>query len=760
MNLESWKSVFRLKMQHTGCYDYLLDDKTKRKSKPSKSDCPSKYRKWKRDNKWICIALQTCLIGHYEGFALIKNERNGVVAWDILMNRYDRRVFNEGSSRAGDLQFLLDLTLESTKNGAFNKFISKFERAAEFVKIEDQPLPDAFKYDVLTRAIKDKAYETFITTAKTRSPAYKYHEFVYALQLHASEIEGKSRLPSEPRDPRSISYVTKINGYDCNDYGMLSNTVWRKMTAAQKDAYFKTKDKLKSEGKIKQSNRNFKSQDNTDSNSTFKKPFKSQKQRDTFKAKISKLKKQSNANQDINDSSVPTSTSNASSSSNYDLSQVSESNLAMINKLITQNGGRKINNVRTILYHNVQAISTENDDEFLVTVDGGADTCLDGKGHLFLEYTERVATVVGFDQKLTQKNLHIGTSVTVVSLPSGDDILLLKNESIDHTTQANSMLSVNQVRAFGIDIDDCPSIFTVAGRKGRQSMIVGTNDDESAVELPFQFTNNLICYAIREPTMQELETLPIFILTSDAPWNPSLQPNHPSNHQITCAKLEGRQIINHSAQQTVINRLSQSNKSLHCRYTNTMSPTTWHSIMNLVQSPSSSHLSSIQPKPVQIQSMPSSINAVNYAWDHDDDDDDLSQVIATCQLARKKPVSIDPKKLLRNMFIKNEMVATKTIEATTQLGKHIVRLPQRAHLKSRYPQLNCRRLNEKYSTDTWFSSVTALGGETCVQLYYGVQSKFTECFGMSTESEGPKTLVRFIKERGAMSCLKNDNSKM
>ena len=31
---------------------------------------------------------------------------------------------------------------------------------------------------------------------------------------------------------------------------------------------------------------------------------------------------------------------------------------------------------------------------------------------------------------------------------------------------------------------------------------------------------------------------------------------------------------------------------------------------------------------------------------------------------------------------------------------------------------------------------------------------------MSTESEGPQTLLRFIRFRGAMSCLRNDNSKM
>ena len=31
---------------------------------------------------------------------------------------------------------------------------------------------------------------------------------------------------------------------------------------------------------------------------------------------------------------------------------------------------------------------------------------------------------------------------------------------------------------------------------------------------------------------------------------------------------------------------------------------------------------------------------------------------------------------------------------------------------------------------------------------------------MSTENEGPTTLLKFIKEHGAMACLRNDNSKM
>ena len=48
--------------------------------------------------------------------------------------------------------------------------------------------------------------------------------------------------------------------------------------------------------------------------------------------------------------------------------------------------------------------TSTNDGIYSVTVDGGADTCLDGKGHIFLEYTPRVANVVGFDDDVTKTN--------------------------------------------------------------------------------------------------------------------------------------------------------------------------------------------------------------------------------------------------------------------------------------------------------------------------------------------------------------------
>ena len=122
--------------------------------------------------------------------------------------------------------------------------------------------------------------------------------------------------------------------------------------------------------------------------------------------------------------------------------------------------------------------------------------------------------------------------------------------------------------------------------------------------------------------------------------------------------------------------------------------------------------------------------------------------------------TLDPKYLIRNMMLPSDLVAEKTLAATTQLGKHMTRYPQRAHLKSRYPQLNCRRQFDTISTDTVFASIPALEGETCFQLYHALKSLFTEVYGMSSESEGSTTLLMYIKERGAPSTLHNDNSKM
>ena len=106
-------------------------------------------------------------------------------------------------------------------------------------------------------------------------------------------------------------------------------------------------------------------------------------------------------------------------------------------------------------------------------------------------------------------------------------------------------------------------------------------------------------------------------------------------------------------------------------------------------------------------------------------------------------------------------VEQKTFGVTTQFDMgSFERLPLRQHFKSRFPQLNVPRLSETFATDTLFASVDGIGGITCAQIFTGTRSKFTQIFGLKTESEGPEALEDFIRNFGAPYALRSDNAKM
>ena len=105
-------------------------------------------------------------------------------------------------------------------------------------------------------------------------------------------------------------------------------------------------------------------------------------------------------------------------------------------------------------------------------------------------------------------------------------------------------------------------------------------------------------------------------------------------------------------------------------------------------------------------------------------------------------------------------VIENTIQATTQLAHNYLRLPMRRHFKSYFLQLNVNRLREKYATDTWFSTIPSLGGNTVVQFFVDTTSNFMKAYGMKEEAKGVGALEDFICKTDAPYHITNDNSKM
>jgi hypothetical protein len=100
-----------------------------------------------------------------------------------------------------------------------------------------------------------------------------------------------------------------------------------------------------------------------------------------------------------------------------------------------------------------------------------------------------------------------------------------------------------------------------------------------------------------------------------------------------------------------------------------------------------------------------------------------------------------------------------TLLNTTQLAKNVIRLPMRQHFKTRYYDLNVRRLQEVYATDTLFSSEKSIEGYNCAQLYAGKSSRLLALYGMRSENQMPETLEDFVREVGAPKGLLSDNAK-
>ena len=59
------------------------------------------------------------------------------------------------------------------------------------------------------------------------------------------------------------------------------------------------------------------------------------------------------------------------------------------------------------------------------------------------------------------------------------------------------------------------------------------------------------------------------------------------------------------------------------------------------------------------------------------------------------------------------------------------------HWKPQFLFLNVHRLHKPVATDTFFANCRAIGGYTCAQVFYGVQSEMINIYPMHSESDGP-----------------------
>jgi hypothetical protein len=143
-------------------------------------------------------------------------------------------------------------------------------------------------------------------------------------------------------------------------------------------------------------------------------------------------------------------------------------------------------------------------------LDGGADTCVLGKGWEILSiHSSRRANVVGFDHETAiKRNLPIVSAITALDLPNGQSVLLLVHEGIYNETSNHSLLSEFQLREFGIVID---SICHRHG--GAQQMIIKDNNHIDILTIPLDLAGCMVHFKHRLPTVEDMSSPKQYCLT-------------------------------------------------------------------------------------------------------------------------------------------------------------------------------------------------------------------------------------------------------
>src|SRR6056300_696374 len=143
--------------------------------------------------------------------------------------------------------------------------------------------------------------------------------------------------------------------------------------------------------------------------------------------------------------------------------------------------------------------------------DSNADTCCLGCNFVVLNFTQRLAEVYPYDDKMPSTTVPIVSGATAYDCPdTNETIILVVNEGLYYGRKLDhSLFNPNQIRAYGNPVWDNPF---------DKERPLGMELPEKFI--PFQTKGVKVKFQTRAPTPQELENCKMIDLTSKMSWNP------------------------------------------------------------------------------------------------------------------------------------------------------------------------------------------------------------------------------------------------
>lgn len=152
-------------------------------------------------------------------------------------------------------------------------------------------------------------------------------------------------------------------------------------------------------------------------------------------------------------------------------------------------------------------------------LDTHADACVAGPNFVVLEYTDQVISVTSYINQLdTIKNVPVVTAETAIdNEDTGITTILIFGQAIYMGNKIkNTPICPNQLRSYGVIVDDVPMHLSPEGKPSTHS-IISSEDNRS---IPMSMKGIISYFLSRTPTADELLTCKPVVLTDENSWYP------------------------------------------------------------------------------------------------------------------------------------------------------------------------------------------------------------------------------------------------
>ena len=360
-------------------------------------------------------------------------------------------------------------------------------------------------------------------------------------------------------------------------------------------------------------------------------------------------------------------------------------------------------------------------------MDTHADTCCAGANWSLMELTGEVCDVNPFLNSYSPiQEIPVARCCTVwTDQTDSMEYLLVGDQMLWFgTLLPNSLINPNQIRAYGLPVNDDPFDSTRS---------FGIDTDHGII--PFDTTGTVVYFETRVPNEWEKTHLPIILLTSDE-WNPNLEVLRPGSPSRESMEMRTVHSLRSGMTRRQLNAVRENGPQID---------TNGEIETNLGQ------ISSVYNPRDFTERL---ISAVNIATAYRDDIDAQKEARKLSSIISNDRHSAATPEDLARLWNIGLQTAKDMVRVTTQKGIRTAIHPMTRRVRVDHLHLHRERLRGTWYADTLLSKVKSKNGNTCANVY--TQGKFTRVVPMTSRKDAGKSLVDFTDDVGIPERLITD----